>query len=268
MPSTIPKLLLERLAHGELSEEEQRRIMRRHDCDASQLDALLLELRRSDRDILAAHSPSEYVKSVENLLAQPAVASPPARHARRSWLALPVALAAASAALAAVALLSSPPVQHEGGAQEDVILLKGEKVAPLRVWRAAQPSNQRLRAGDEVREGDTLQLEYSSARDTAGVIFSIDGRGVTTLHHPDTRQGDAVLREGTHLLPYSYTLDDAPDYERFFLVECPHEVDVKALLMGVESFARSHDSDSELNIPALDDCHSHSMWLKKEAPKP
>ncbi|MEO0603461.1 MAG: hypothetical protein AAF211_18630 [Myxococcota bacterium] len=65
-------------------------------------------------------------------------------------------------------------------------------------------------------EGDTIQVGYwVTGGHTA--ILSVDGRGVVTTHLP--APGEAIpwlARRG--VLDHGFRLDDAPDYERFFLV--------------------------------------------------
>jgi hypothetical protein len=70
-----------------------------------------------------------------------------------------------------------------------------------------------------VRAGDVLQLSVVSAGRPYGVVVSVDGRGVVTRHGP----GDGTLAarlpaQGAVPLDHSYRLDDAPAFERFFLV--------------------------------------------------
>ena len=91
-----------------------------------------------------------------------------------------------------------------------------------------------LARGARVRPGDVLQLSVVSAGRPYGVVVSVDGRGVVTRHAPLAGTVAAKLApEGAIPLDHSYRLDDAPAFERFFLVTggspFPAEADVEAI---------------------------------------
>jgi hypothetical protein len=72
-----------------------------------------------------------------------------------------------------------------------------------------------------LREGNTVQLAYTlpPGGERYGVIFSIDGRSVVTLHYPYRAGQSALLTVGKKtFLREAYTLDDAPELEIFFMV--------------------------------------------------
>ena len=52
------------------------------------------------------------------------------------------------------------------------------------------------------------------------MLLSIDGAGKVTLHWPENKSGAAAALKtsGEVRLPAAYELDDAPAFERFFLV--------------------------------------------------
>ncbi|MEM6930226.1 MAG: hypothetical protein AAF602_25020, partial [Myxococcota bacterium] len=67
--------------------------------------------------------------------------------------------------------------------------------------------------GATLREGDTIQVGYVATAGYAAIV-SLDGWGVVTTHLPPRRE--PTPRRG--VLDHAFRLDDAPDYERFFLV--------------------------------------------------
>ena len=70
-------------------------------------------------------------------------------------------------------------------------------------------------------EGNTVQLAYNvpAGDEYYGVIFSIDGRSVVTMHYPYRKGQSSLLTAGKRtFLSEAYTLDDAPDYEVFVMV--------------------------------------------------
>jgi hypothetical protein len=91
--------------------------------------------------------------------------------------------------------------------------------AELEVFRAAARGPERLAEGAPVSEGDTLQLAYRAHGERYGAIVSLDGRGVLTRSLP--MEGDQAVPlepEGLVPLQHALSLDDAPSFERFFLV--------------------------------------------------
>lgn len=107
---------------------------------------------------------------------------------------------------------------HDG--KNDTVRSKG--MLPLmRIYRVDENSgeSERLSDGDVVKNGDVLQISYVSPKETRGSIFSIDGAGQMTWHYPTDREGVLPLHQGREvLLPTSYQLDNAPRFEKFFLV--------------------------------------------------
>ena len=94
-------------------------------------------------------------------------------------------------------------------------------------------------------------------------IVSIDGAGVVTLHHPDTATEEAQLGgDGRVDLPYSYELDDAPDFERFVFVTSNEPFDVHAVLLSAKRLAGTDSAqDGDLSLDGR--LHQHSLVLKK-----
>jgi hypothetical protein len=85
--------------------------------------------------------------------------------------------------------------------------------------------------GGALHEGSTVQLAYFVDTGRYGLIFSIDSRSVVTLHYPYTEGESAILVPGKRMiLDEAYTLDDAPDYEVFFLITSEKPLDVEAIL--------------------------------------
>ncbi|MDR1586643.1 MAG: DUF4384 domain-containing protein [Treponema sp.] len=82
-----------------------------------------------------------------------------------------------------------------------------------------------------LHEGSTVQLAYRVDRPCYGVIFSIDGRSAVTLHYPYAMGGSTGMVPGRRIaLEEAYTLDDAPNYEVFFLVIGDKPLDTAAIL--------------------------------------
>ncbi|MGC9313844.1 MAG: hypothetical protein ACP5IA_14245, partial [Sediminispirochaetaceae bacterium] len=123
---------------------------------------------------------------------------------------LPIAAAAVFAVLVGI-LATYPSLQP--GSDAPVERIKGMEPA-LNIYRAEGEQARLLEDRDRAREYDLLQLEYNAAGYPYGVIISIDGRGTVTLHHPTAATRPPELNSGSVLLPYSYQLDDASEFER------------------------------------------------------
>ena len=94
-----------------------------------------------------------------------------------------------------------------------------------------------------LREGNTVQLAYTiGTGEHYGVIFSIDGRAQVTRHYPYRKGQSSLLVSGKRtFLNEAYTLDDAPDYEVFFMVISEEPLDVDVILSDAQKIAETVD---------------------------
>jgi hypothetical protein len=84
-------------------------------------------------------------------------------------------------------------------------------------------------------------MAYFSREPGYGVILSVDGRGRVTLHLPDEHSAGAAPLKGSRLVdvPIGYELDDAPGFERFFLVTAPAPFSVASVMEAAHTLAAS-----------------------------
>jgi hypothetical protein len=208
MPQDISDLQLEQYALGELSGEQADRVRDLIDRDPA-LRERLSALQESNREILAAYPPERIVPAIIERARQQAAAAARSRAWTRGVLwALP---AAAAIVIAFSVGLFRPETRMKGLAPE------------LSVFVQTTSGAQELRPGDAARPGDRVQVSYNPAGAKYAAIVSIDGRGTITWHLPAGYGGGAgsapaVDAQGRTVLPRSYELDDAPRFERFFLV--------------------------------------------------
>ncbi len=259
MADRIPDWLLERLAKGELPAEQAASLRARLEAagETSRLDAL----RDSDRALLEAHPPGPALAEIRR---RAAAAAPPARE-KRLFPKLLVAIPAA-AAIAAVALLAVPQGPGTESPFEDGVREKG--LAPhLAMYRKSGEQVARLEDGAAAREGDVLQLAYVAAGHAYGAVVSVDGRGAVTLHLPE-RAGPAarLSPSGEVTLGQAYELDDAPEYERFFLVSSPRPFAAADVVAAAEALARDPVAARAAPLSLPDGLAQASVTVEKVSP--
>ena len=235
----VPERILERYLLNELSARERRRvekILRLYPDAAARLKAL----ERSNEEILAAYPPGEMAAKIRARLAASsttAETAPPTRGFRLPSFALPLA----AAAMILIAIL---PLRTTLSSRDET-RAKGLE-ARLEIYRQEQDGSRRLAPGGAAAAGDLLQIAYVSGGAGYGLIFSLDGRGAVTFHYPrpagESQAGAATAVPplqpgGETALPYAYRLDDAPAFERFFLVSSAAPFALEPVLKAAERLA-------------------------------
>ncbi len=236
---TISEYYLERYALGELPEEEAEEIGQLASSDP-ELQAALERIEASNREILALYSPLTVKASLLSLL----------EDAQNKPFPLKRVLVITSTAVVLLTLILVLPLLKEkpgiiiSDAEQDVTLFKGiPKVdlsqTQLLVYRKIQDQVEMLSDGEQARTGDLLQLAYVTVEESYGVILSIDGKGMITLHFPaDKGKSTKLERNKQFLLPNAIELDDAPEFERFFFLTSESPIDVDAVIKALESLAK------------------------------
>jgi hypothetical protein len=200
------------------------------------LQKTLERLKQSNKEIFAQNPPDIIIPGILNLYR--------AEKARTEHMTVtrtkPVLLRRllyASPALAVVLVLFFFLLPFRSGniGKEDT-RIKGELTIDmtkphLMIYRKHKDNVQLLSSGMKANAGDLLQMAYVAGRETYGVILSIDGNGVVTLHFPDRKDQSPILEQKKKiLLNNAYELDDAPGFERFFFVTSKSAIDVESVL--------------------------------------
>ncbi|MEL6183430.1 MAG: ActD-like protein [Myxococcota bacterium] len=229
--------LIERVALGERDPSELTEAERVH----------LGRLEADNAALLARHPPSAVAAEVAR---RARVEDVRAMRRRRPILwAAPVLVGAAGLSLM-VGLRDPADGGHAAPpALRDSVRMKGQA---LLLHRKTSAGSELLRDGGRASAGDRVQLGFRLDAARHIVLLSVDGRGVVTLHLPDSRAQLAPRFEaGTASVPFSYELDDAPHFERFFLVAAPETFSVSDAVDAAESLARQPESDAaSLELPA------------------
>jgi hypothetical protein len=267
-----PDIVLERYLLGELEPGKMEEIRRRAEADEA-LRQKLECLRRSDGEILDEYPPETIVPGIQKKID----ALPEERKARRRWRPLPaLSFAAALSALSALFIVFALPALRTAGAgglgePSDVIRYKGDSkfASPsLAVYRLKGDTAELLKDGAAARAGDIVQLRYNALAKRYGAIVSIDGRGAVTQHFPFPPSTDVALERAEALLPRSFELDDAPEFEIFFFVTADAPFDPGLVLERARSLARSGNAarTRALDLPA--GFTQSSLLLAKENNQP
>ncbi len=210
---TVSDLLLEQYILGELSSGQERMVRDELERDET-LRERLAAITQSNREIMADYPAERIVPAIkERLLQAGGRAARPRRAQTMAW-ALPAA--------AMVILVLSLVVVRERIVPNET-RLKG-LTTHLNLFRKTPAGGaEELRPGASARRADVLQISYTAGEAKYGVILSVDGRGAVTWHVPagyrgGSRAAPPLDLQGQVVLPSAYELDDAPRFERFFLV--------------------------------------------------
>ncbi|QRK10666.1 ActD-like protein [Archangium violaceum] len=260
-PYRTPDWLLERIALGELPPEmlAAARVRLLEEPDGA---ARLAALEADTAAILARLPPSEVARRVESR-----VRVQRARGERPSRSFLPAFALVPALAVAGLAVLARPQVSAPVGPAVELeeTRLKGLG-ARLTVHRQHADAAEELADGALAAPGDVVQLAYVAAGQAHGVILSVDGRGTITLHAPESGTASVPLApSGTHVLPGAYALDDAPGFERFFLVTAEAPFALDEVLAAARSLA-THPEARTSRLPLPSRYMQTSFLLEKSSP--
>ena len=228
----VPDLLLEQYVLGELPEAEKAWIEAALRSDVS-LRVRLEELKASDAAILREAPPAEIAAAIRRRMLSSG--DPRARGLLgRVRKAVRPASAFLFPAVAAILVLAGV-VMARGRlfpSADELARPKGGSPEILVFAKTASGPTLELREGAVAAAGDLLQIEYTAGGARHGAIFSLDGRGTITRHFPELGDSSAqsgptqersaekapLLAVGGAFLGSGYELDDAPGFERFFIV--------------------------------------------------
>jgi len=134
--------------------------------------------------------------------------------------------------------------------------------------QAVIPADEGRKIGDStlLTEGSTVQLSYMTPPGDPyyGVIFSIDGRSVVTLHYPYRRQHNPLLTTGKRFfLSEAYTLDDAPGFEMFFMVASKSPLNTEDILKTAGELAKDPASALGKSAAAFGGCEVETVTIRK-----
>jgi len=256
---------LERYLLGELPAQRMEEIGRLLENN-SELQSELTRLQKSDEDILKKFSVERMVPNIQRR--HEAEKTQEKRKTRSAAL---KRLLYASPALASALIVLFIVLFNPRGDMSQDTRIKGTSTADptkphIMIHRKMDSDTVLLRSGDRAKEGDLLQIAYSPAGQSYGVIFSIDGNGLVTLHFPQNRTDSTLLQPRVSvLLRSAYELDDAPQFERFFFITAQTQISVESILDKANSLAQNPEKakTTKLELPDAYDQYT-TLILKGE----
>jgi len=235
----VSDYVLEKYALGELPPERLAELAQRIKTEpdlAARLDALT----SSNREILRKYPPAWFAAEVAAKTGGAAKRAP--ARSISPWRASLFALVPVASA-AVLALWVLRPADDASRPIPGLEELSGTRIKGLQpslsVYRKIHEEAERLDSTSVVQQGDVLQVSYVAAGQGHGVIVSVDGRGSITLHFPADGASTELRPEGETPIAHAYEIDDAPEFERFFLVTASSPIDVAAVIQAAESLARN-----------------------------
>lgn len=259
--TSLPDWLVERAALDEVPAAAKHRL----DADGTaELDRRVAALRDDNARELAGYPAGPAVAQIMTRVN----ATPRRSHALRNSI---FGIATAAVATLAVVHFQKPrPTEvaitddDDGGG--DGVRAKGK--ARLVAFRQVGDQAEQLEQDAMCKQGDVIQLRYNAGGRHYGVIASVDGAGVVTLHYPlseDAPPEATAVGAGTLALPHAYELDDAPRFERFFIITSQQPIDLAQSLAALHTLAVRDDSaDAKLELPH--GLHQASLRLRKPDP--
>jgi hypothetical protein len=240
----LSELTLERFRLGELPGPELADISARIAADPALRDRLAA---------LAASDEQLRTSGMTEALARSVGALPEPRGLRWQWAGL----------ASAVVLVVCAVVWNPGMTGDEADRVKGE-AASLMLYRKTDSGSELLDDGASVRRGDLIRVAYRSGAPCFGVIISIDGAGVVTRHLPVDASAAAPMEPGdATALGTAYELDDAPKWERFFLITGDRPFDVQVVLEAARRTVRTAGGEPPDALTVPEGLRQSSFLLRK-----
>lgn len=217
----ISDFKLERYLLGDLPEGEMQALREREACDEI-FAARVREMREQGERFLAENPFSAIEDKLKNAEWSENLSN---RSFNTLWLKVAAALVIALGVFSAVVLNRNVTTYEGSGMSMDVAMadadngtrIKGMS-ASLEVWKKTGDSAvQMVNLGDAF-EGDEIQLRYRVPQKCFGMLFSMDGNGTITMHMGEGNKAVELEPGKMTTLPFAYKLDNAPKFEKFFLL--------------------------------------------------
>ena len=226
----ISDFKLERYLLGELSEKEMRELQERELSDEI-FAARVAEMRLQGKRFLAENPFANLEERIE--AAEAAGNSAEKAGQNILWLKVAAALVIALGVFSMVLLnrnvetfdSKDAAMQVDMADVDDGTRIKGMQ-ASLEVWKKTGDSAVQMVNLGDAHEGDEIQLRYRVPQKCFGMLFSMDGNGTITMHMGEGNKAIELEPGKMTTLPFAYKLDNAPKFEKFFLLTSQNSFEI------------------------------------------
>ncbi|MAA79575.1 MAG: hypothetical protein CL916_09980 [Deltaproteobacteria bacterium] len=236
MSNSISDLKLEQWLLGELSEKEAHTIESAIRED-EQLRSRIDEMKVQNRLLFQEHPTAKFEADLNRKIH---LQNTQKKYKKNQNQRFGRIIAGALAFCVALFIVISPSSKELLSSKHDpAYRLKGEDIH-LIAHRVESEVQSQLFDGNAIQSGDQIQLSIKNAKNRSFVIFSLDGRGVISLHYPIEHNG-RLEKSDFFSLPTSYRLDDAPKFESFYLVASKEVLEKEKILAKARKVLSSSD---------------------------
>jgi hypothetical protein len=225
----ISDFKLERYLLGELSEKEMRELQERELSDEI-FAARVAEMRLQGKRFVAENP---FVALEAKMAAAEQSAKDEHNVVSVRWLKVAAALVIALGVFSMVLLNRNVETFDNKDAAMQVAMadvddgtrIKGMQ-ASLEVWKKTGDSAVQMVNLGDAHEGDEIQLRYRVPQKCFGMLFSMDGNGTITMHMGEGNKAIELEPGKMTTLPFAYKLDNAPKFEKFFLLTSQNSFEI------------------------------------------
>ncbi|PWJ63455.1 hypothetical protein SAMN05720473_10846 [Fibrobacter sp. UWB15] len=225
----ISDFKLERYLLGELSEKEMRELQERELSDEI-FAARVAEMRLQGKRFVAENP---FVALDAKMAAAEQSANDEHNVVSVRWLKVAAALVIALGVFSMVVLNRDDATYDRDSASMQVAMadvddgtrIKGMQ-ASLEVWKKTGDSAVQMVNLGDAHEGDEIQLRYRVPQKCFGMLFSMDGNGTITMHMGEGNKAIELEPGKMTTLPFAYKLDNAPKFEKFFLLTSQNSFEI------------------------------------------
>lgn len=225
----ISDFKLERYLLGELSEKEMRELQERELSDEI-FAARVAEMRLQGKRFVAENP---FVALEAKMAAAEQSANDEHNVVSVRWLKVAAALVIALGVFSMVVLNRDDATYDRDSASMQVAMadvddgtrIKGMQ-ASLEVWKKTGDSAVQMVNLGDAHEGDEIQLRYRVPQKCFGMLFSMDGNGTITMHMGEGNKAIELEPGKMTTLPFAYKLDNAPKFEKFFLLTSQNSFEI------------------------------------------
>ena len=225
----ISDFKLERYLLGELPEKEMREFQERELSDEI-FAARVAEMRLQGKRFVA-ENPFEALEAKMDEADE--VTDDNGNVISGVWLKVAAALVIALGVFSMVILNRDVSTYDSNAASMEVAMadvdngtrIKGMQ-ASLEVWKKTGDSAVQMVNLGNAYEGDEIQLRYRVPQKCFGMLISMDGNGTVTMHMGQGNSAIELEPGKMTTLPFAYKLDNAPKFEKFFLLTSQNSFEI------------------------------------------